>query len=55
MTLQIWFWIIMALWLFFGVYRERANPNFTLWVSGLLVEFVLFLIIGWQVFGSPVK
>jgi len=54
MTLQIWFWLFMALWLFFGVWRDRARPMFD-WVGGLALEFLLFVIIGWQVFGSPVK
>lgn len=54
MTLQIWFWLFMALWLFFGIWRERANPPAT-WAGGLAVEFILFVIIGWQVFGSPVR
>ena len=55
MTLQIWFWLFMALWLFFGIWRERANPNYPQWVGGLAVEFILFLIVGWKLFGSPVN
>lgn len=53
MTLQTWYWLFMALWLFFGIWRDRAN----LWpaIGGHALQFILFVIIGWQVFGSPVK
>ena len=55
MTLQIWFWLFMALWIAFGVWRDSPNPNWRAWGGVLLIEFILFLILGWQVFGSPVK
>jgi hypothetical protein len=45
----------MALWLFFGVWRNRADANWPAWGGGLLVEFALFVLIGLRVFGSPVK
>jgi len=52
MTLAIWFWILMALWLFFGVWRNWPQPYP---LGSHFLEFLLFVIIGWQVFGSPVK
>ena len=57
MTLQIWFWLLMALWVLFGFWRERGNPtpNWPLWAGGTAIQFFLFLMIGWKVFGSPVN
>lgn len=57
MTLEVWYWLIMALWLLFGLWGEyepgkpysfrRAGWNFG--------AFILFALIGYKVFGSPVK
>lgn len=55
MTLQIWFWLVMAVWLLFGIWRGHGKDDFLPYVGGVFVEFILFIIIGWQVFGSPVK
>lgn len=55
MTRGLIFWILMLIWLVFslaafggyaGVYGVRA---------GAFLEFVLFALLGWQVFGTPVK
>ena len=60
MTLAIWFWLAMALWLIFGLWREKvivtgtAQQPYIYRVGGHLLEFVLFVVIGWKVFGSPV-
>ncbi|HLZ39414.1 MAG TPA: hypothetical protein VKQ11_00535 [Candidatus Sulfotelmatobacter sp.] len=53
MTLQVWFWLFMALWLVFGIWRGRTD-GWPFW-GGHFLLFVLFAILGWQVFGSPVK
>ncbi len=55
MTLEVWFWLLMALWLIFGVWRNRADANWAAWGGGLFLEFVLLVLIGLRVFGSPVK
>lgn len=48
------FWIIMLIWLI--VYLLGA---FGLWAYGgrvsVLVEFILFLLLGWQVYGKPIQ
>lgn len=56
MTLQLIFWILMLIWLIFGVAYHGgylAGP-YGVWGNTVLL-FVLFLILGWAVFGSPVK
>lgn len=52
MTIGMIFWVLMIIWLVFGFWAywplSRANgPNFLLW-------FLLFLL-GWSVFGFPIK
>jgi hypothetical protein len=55
MTRGLIFWVLMLVWLVFslvvfggygGLYGARA---------GAFLEFVLFLLLGWQVYGPPVK
>ncbi len=55
MTLEVWFYLLMAFWLFFGVWRARSDPQPYPYFGGHLLVFLLFLIIGWKIFGSPVK
>jgi len=57
MTLALAFWILMLLWLVFGLYSHW--PGF---VSGqygpfgsTLLLFLLLLLLGWGVFGAPIK
>jgi len=53
MPLGILFWVLMIGWLFFG-WTKRGVP-FPEWGPSWLLEFVLFAILGWQVFGAAVK
>lgn len=57
MTLQIWFWLIMAIWLVFGLWGEYVpgQPYPLHHAVGHVLLFILFVLLGWQVFGSPVK
>lgn len=57
MTLQIWFWLVMAIWLVFGLWGEYVpgQPYPINRAGGHVLLFVLFVLLGWQVFGSPVK
>jgi hypothetical protein len=54
MTRGLIFWIIMLVWVVFfvgismgfgGVYGARASG---------LVEMILFVLLGWQVYGPPI-
>jgi len=57
MTLEVWYWILMLLWLLFGfwTYYVPGQP-YPVWRGGrhMLLFFVL-LILGLRTFGSPVK
>lgn len=56
MTLQNWFWAIYVLSLLFfgfGYWRDDA-PNRWRW-GGWIIVWVLIGILGWKLFGSPIK
>lgn len=56
MTFGLVFWIIMLLWLLFSIAWNSGwsaiGPHGPLGNSVLL--FVLFLLLGWRVFGAPI-
>ena len=57
MTLGLLYWILMLFWLIFGFwsgYTPGQPFTFRSW-GGTLLEFILFLIVGWKIFGSPIQ
>ena len=60
MTLGILFWVLMLLWLIFGmvaVWPKEAPPTVFGYApfGGTLLHFILLLILGWKVLGAPVQ
>jgi hypothetical protein len=60
MTKAFIFWLLMLLWLIFGtVWLWPAGPAVSFSAYGGVglswLSFVLFALLGWQAFGSPVK
>lgn len=54
MTRGLLFWILMILWFLSVVFGVDVLGKNALYVSnGLLL--VLFTLLGWQVFGAPIK
>lgn len=56
MGIGVAFWILMLLWLVFGVvgpYQFGEGNRY--WYGHGLFAFILFLLIGWGIFGSPIK
>lgn len=54
MTKGLLFWIIMLLWLVLGMYLGYQT-GFT-WVRSIdLMLFLLVALLGWSVFGAPLK
>jgi len=53
MTLGLAFWIIMLIWFVFGGLVHFGMVAAAYAGVGTLLLFVLFLILGWQVFGAP--
>jgi hypothetical protein len=58
MTLAIWYWLVLVLTVVFGGWGYwAADPparTFRSWGIGLPL-LILFIIIGFALFGSPVK
>jgi len=56
MTKSLLFWILMLIWLVFGLWsnwskiRDDWKPT-----GGTLMLFVLLLLLGWAEFGAPLK
>lgn len=54
MSKGVLFWILMILWALSALFGSRVLGEYALWTStGLLI--VLFGLLGWKVFGSPVQ
>jgi hypothetical protein len=51
MTLGLLYWILMLLWLVFGVWRSWPAYDY---LGGHLLLFVLLVILGWRAFGPPI-
>lgn len=56
MSIGLLFWILMAIWLVFGFAQNwGAVPgSYGLWGHSVLL-FILLLLLGWAVFGAPLK
>ena len=62
MPAGIWFWIIYVLCVVFGLWAwwPAAPPQGQAWggfrpLGGILVIFILIGLLGWEVFGPPLK
>lgn len=58
MTLALAFWILMLIWLVFGLYlgyigRAQPAPPYHFFLGSNLLLFILLLLLGWGVFGPP--
>jgi hypothetical protein len=57
MSRELLFWVLMLLWLVFGLWADYVpgQPYPVRNGIGTVLLFVLFAVLGWQVFGAPVK
>jgi len=58
MTIGFLFWLIMLLWLIFGLYWNWPNqpgPAGFGHIGGHLLIFVLLFLLGWKAFGFPIQ
>jgi len=54
MTLGLCYWVLMLIWLVFGLAWHFGYVTGAYAVGGgNLLLFILFLLLGWQVFGPP--
>ncbi len=54
MTFALAYWIIIFLWLIFGLASYRGLVGTYGFIGNSLMLFILFLILGWRVFGAPI-
>lgn len=54
MTRGLIFWVLMLIWFVFGILTLGGIGGAYVAHGGQLLEFVLFLLLGWQVYGPPV-
>jgi hypothetical protein len=56
MTLGLAYWILMLIWLVFGllVHFNFVGGGYGV-VGGTILLFILFVLLGWQVFGAPLR
>ena len=56
MTRGLIFWVLMLIWLVFSlaVYGGVIIGVYGL-IGNRLLDFILFLLLGWQVYGPPVR
>ena len=59
MTLGLAYWILMLLWLVLGMWwawPPAVQPGYHVWfpLGSTLLIFILFLLLGWRVFGPPI-
>ena len=62
MTIGLIFWILMLLWLIFGLWQAWPGPGtpagpYAGWypLGSTVLLFILFLLLGWHAFGPPVR
>lgn len=57
MPIGMIFWMLMILWLLFGLYWNRADLRAGNYggTGGSLLLFVLLFLLGWRVFGFVVQ
>lgn len=55
MSTRFIFWLLMILWLIFALIIPSVNHFVWSWgFGGSILEFVLFGLLGWKVFGQPI-
>jgi hypothetical protein len=55
MTLGLCYWILMLIWLVFGLLVHFGMASAYGGVVNVVLLFILFLLLGWQVFGPPLR
>jgi len=62
MTKGLLFWVIMLIWLVFGIFfywpkrTDPTKPGSAPWpLGGHIILWVLLALLGWQVFGAAIR
>jgi hypothetical protein len=51
-----WYWVVLVFWILFGGWVAWGKAEGKTWVpiAGGIIALILFTILGWAVFHSPV-
>jgi len=56
MTRGLVFWVLMLVWLVFGIlWHVGVISGAYAPLGSVVLLFILFALLGWQVFGPPIK
>lgn len=55
MTLGLAYWILMLVWFVFGFWVGGGLNASHFYLGSQLLLVILFTLLGWQVFGPPLK
>jgi hypothetical protein len=54
MTLGLAYWVLMLIWLVFGLLSHFGMVGAAVGAgANVILLFILFMLLGWQVFGPP--
>jgi hypothetical protein len=53
MSLGLAFWVIVLVWIIIGIPWPFYPAPWPAW-PGHLIELLLFVLLGWRIFGAPV-
>jgi len=54
MSIGLAFWVLMLVWLVFGILWHFGLVAGVGMLGGVVLVFVLFFLLGWKVFGPPI-
>lgn len=54
MSTGLAFWILMLVWLAFGLFGVAVSGGAWYSWGGNLLVFILLVLLGWHVFGAPI-
>jgi len=55
MARGLMFWVLMLIWFVFGVLSYVGVVGAYVFAGNAVLVFILFLLLGWQVYGPPVR
>lgn len=55
MTMGLIYWVLMLIWLVFGILIYNGYAGHYGAIGNTVLLFVLFVLLGWKVFGRPVS
>lgn len=55
MPMRIAFYVLLLIWLIFGLVINFGGPYYHFAGANDLLLFILFLLLGWKVFGPPLQ